>query len=400
MREDLIRYGEVSDELCANCGGCSDYELFLKYNYTKFLFVSLFERNRKYFLRCKNCRAYSQIAQPKAKYMIDAKFCEFERKRKRKLRIKNAISLLLIGAAVFGVAAGLLYDPDMAYKKLVEDKPDGYYEIYDKEGKLWVRITKSGSARYDLLVKREKYTEERAAAEAGMYYEDYYSEQNGDLKYIEDNASILLDKNGVYIRYYFYDTEEKDIFYSFGVDDLRRIAYTEDRALYPVTYYSDENEYYWKVYEKDEGREMILLFKDTKGTKGNAFANVLNMGGPDCSGDRLQTAEIYTLDNGIKVKYEYYDFTGTENLSPVLAALNRQSTLGEAVLALGQSGAPPLYNEGYEYYKDTKVIKSAVTVYQDAAGLKVTDYVYYDIEEKGGYYIVTEKKNKLPESTV
>lgn len=377
MENNIINYGEVSDELCPNCRQCSDYELSYDYNYSKFLFISFRERNRKYYLRCKNCRVYSEIDRPKAQYMIDSKFSEIESRRKRTLRFKNAVAVLVICAVISAVLYGALSDPDMYYKSLVADKPNGYYEVYDKNGKIWAQVTKDGIVRYDLLVKRETVdADDYSNLSEDLYFYYFYREQEGGLEYIEETAAVLCDKLGVTLRYYFYDPEEEDIFYYFGVDDIDRITYSGSRGIYDMTYYAETNEHYTKVYEKNDDCETVLMFGETA----------------------LERIDVYTWDGGRVAMYESYYAPEGEDMSPELKKIDKHCRIEDILAALKESGIKPAYSETYTYYKDTGVTESVYIRSTDAGtGINVSNNIKYIVEEKGGFYIVAPDVEKFGE---
>ncbi len=379
MREELIEYGEVSGELCANCRNCSDYELSLDYNYTKILFVSFFERKRRYFLRCKNCRVYSQIAAPKAQYLIDSKFSEFESRRKRKRLLGNFFAFIIMSAAALGIAALIMSDGTIRYKNLIANKPDGYYEIYDKDGYFLAAITKEGEPRFDVYVKRETLdADDYSNLSDDLYFEYYYSDQEDGLKYIEENAAVLRDKLGVTVRYFYYDPEEDDIFYYFGVDDLDRISYSGNRGVYLMTFYSDTNEHYTKVYERNDKYETVLLF-----------------------GDTLERLDVYTWGDGRVALYESYYAAEGEDMSPQLQTIGKDSRIDDILAVLKNSGIQPAYSGAYTYYKDSGVVESVFIRSTDpTTGMQARNTVEYMVEEKDGCYIVAPDADKPGERVV
>lgn len=207
--------------------------------------------------------------------------------------------------------------------------------------------------------------EEYIDIDVDFYFEHYYFDKEDGLEYREDCAAAMTDRLGVGVRYYYYDAQEDDILYYFGVDDIGDIIYTQDRAVYPMTYYSDEEEKYTKVYAKSEAYEIVLLF-----------------------GAALESIKIFTLEGGKVLKYEYYDASGGN--ADDLKHISESSSIDEVVTALRDSGIEAVFSEDYLYYKDTMVTESVFITSRDPGiGTAVTKQVDFTVEEKDGYYIVS-----------
>lgn len=364
MRGNIIEYGEAEGRECPSCGKCTGYRLSVDYNYTKFLTLTLFERRHKYFLKCKGCGIYTQISDAEAGSLIERNFEGFERKRKRSILTINILSILLAAATMLGAVWLIINTGDGRFKNLVADQSDGYYEIYDSTGEIWAAISKQGSARYSLLVKRETIlAEDYDDVEEDIIFEHYYFEQENGLKYIRDNAAAMADRFGVGIRYYFYDPDEDDIFYYFGVDDMGEIEYSQYRVIYPMTLYSDTAEEYTKVCAISERYKAVLLL-----------------------GSSLEWVKLITLDGGRETKYEYFDFSaGNSGFESITEA-----TGADAIAKLLRDrGIEPSYSEDYLYYRDTNVREGVfITALDPGTGKKITKQLNYAVEEKGAYYIV------------
>lgn len=97
MEVNIIKYGEVTHGVCPDCTKCCDYHLSADYGYKRIFFLTLHGRKQKYYLICKNCGAYTHISEFEARPLIERNFEDFERKRKRSMRYKNALSLARFG---------------------------------------------------------------------------------------------------------------------------------------------------------------------------------------------------------------------------------------------------------------------------------------------------------------
>lgn len=368
MREDIIEYGEVTDDICPNCGRSYDFSFSADYNYRKIFFFALGDRDQKYFLKCRDCGIYTEVSGLKAQQIIDRNFSEAESRRKRRRLLGNLRTFIIIAAIALGIVALIMNDGTIKYKNLIAGKPDGYYEIYDRDGKILAAVTKKGEPRFDVYVKRETVdADDYSNLTNDFYFEYYYSDQDNGLKYIEENAAVLRDKLGVTVRYYYYDSKKDDIFYYYGVDDLGRITYSENRGVYSMTYYSDTNEYYTKVYERNDKYEAVLLFSDT-----------------------LKRIDIYTWDGGRNTLYESYSIPEGKDINPEIQKISKDYHLSEILDALQKSGMEPVYFEQFSYYKDTKVIGNIfIRSIDPVTGIKVSNKADYIVEEKGGCYIVT-----------
>jgi hypothetical protein len=379
VKKNIIRYGNVTDDVCPNCGRCCDFEFIADYKCRKVFFFSLGDRDQKYFLKCRNCGKYTETGGLKAQQIIDRNFSGIESRRKRKRLLGNLMVFIIMAAAALGATALIMSDGTIRYKNMIVGKPDGYYEIYGRNGDFLAAVTKRGDTRFDVYVKRETvYAEDYSDIDEDLFFEYYFSDQGNGLKYIEEDAAVLRDKMGVTLRYYFYDPEEDDIFYYFGVDDLDSILYSENRGVYPMTFYADTNKRYTKVYERNDKYETVLMFSDA-----------------------LETIDVYTWDGGRVVLYESYYAPEGQDMGPEIQTISIDSRIGEIFDALLESGMEPAYSAQFSYYEGTNVVESVfIRSIDPETGIKVNNSIDYIVEEKDGCYIVAPDIDKFGEKMV
>lgn len=374
-------YGYITDELCPECNKNDHFKLKKVTTWATILFFTLFAKEKHYYKQCSHCLSTIEMNELYAQHLVDKHFLKREQTSNRKTFFRNLVPyLVVVGIAVLTYA--IIMDSDQVkFKNLLTDRENGYYEIYDEAGHFLAALTKDDTCSYDLFIKRD-FIDKGDYEDLSYDFVDeyYYYESDGKLERAIDNAGYLRDQHGVNVQYYFYDTEEQEVFYYFGVEDLNDITYYgNSKAIYPMVFYAEDNtkEDYTKVFMKDDLYIVELIFK-----------NATHTGEPDT----LQTIELCTLQNGRVTRYDYYDITSIPNINGPINQLTRNDSIEKVINALADD-IPPTSTEIYHYYEETNVPGSIVTIYTDElSGSKITTKYLFDVDKKGSYYILKRKE--------
>lgn len=370
----FTEYGTFTGETCPYCKKSDTYLFTKKTENRAFLFFTLGTKSKKYYKRCTNCGDSHEVDRIEASSIIDHNFYQKDKKEKIKNTLQALIPYVVLVAIVLGVVAIERSSNEHAIKRALANEPDGIYYVYNEDSNYIATVSIADSVlTYDMFAKYD-YID---ADDYDNVLEDqveisYYNEIDGKLKMCtETDSCVVIDRRNVYLQHCFYDPEQDEQFYYWGVKNLDDITYIdENNAIYPYEYYDENNEaIQYKMHYKKTPQYWIELY----------FVQDENMQYV------FSFLDVYYTDNDYVVGYAGYDCS----TSDVISDLVSQSSLDDIVTTLEENNIIPAVSYDYTLFSDTHIIESWQCEQYD--GIKtITSSASNSIKKIGKYYIVVE----------
>ncbi len=377
--------GEFSSEKCVACKDSYTYRFIKATRFLVVFFINLIPLSSRYEAVCAECKDTLAVDNKTGRKIAKANF------NKRRLRLavftilKPAVAAIVIAAAVALplTLRGLDTSPE-AIKSLFADSEDGIYGVEDSGGNMIAFVQVENGVNTITFYDDVSVLVGEPGADGSFKLHEYRQEATNDaeqpdglfLVRIPDNPGMLVDRFGIPVRTYYYDSANDTYGYSRGVVDLSSISYTADKVTYPFHYFtssSDEPTEYVYVLYFSGGRELLAQFIPKLPT-----------------GETNQFVSLTVTDivNGRDQTVTQYDFDDNMKKMAVQAGITQESSVQDILDFLEQYSPAPSYVTAYTYYKNTKVPSGISYSMPDANGDMQTVTQALTVQEKNGYYIV------------
>lgn len=379
-KEKKVKLGTFTSEQCTSCGEAETYSFFRITKFFVAFFINLIPLGTRYECECEQCGTDIEVDKQAGQEIAKTRF-------KMQNSEQNALIFLkLLAVAVFIAAAVIL--PMVLIKpaptpelltSLVDDEA-GIYTVMNEDGVILASVQVADNEK-NLVHYNElsRLTGEPGAQHGFTMHKNYEqaesTEEGIELEIAYDNAGVLEDKYGVPVRAYHYDLANESYGYSYGIEDLSSIEYSNGKAVYTFKGYKKDNEIVnsTSVMHIEDDRRITATFEPTD---------------TDASQLRLTNIIIAEYENGRSVNEVLYQANSSSDIVFV-GAITPESSAQEIVQFLEQNELKPAYSISYEYFGNTKVYTKIITSVPDQMGTLQPTEKRFDVIEKDGFYILT-----------
>ncbi len=376
LREKTAELGQFTSE---KCKACKKDKKYIFKRITKFIvvfFVNLIPVSTRFECECVNCKDIVKIDKKAGRQLAKQKFSVENGNQNFAIAGKLFIAAVIVAAAIVLpiVLVGPPLSPDML-KGLVTE--DGEYTIVNEDDSM-VGVIKCDEGDCTLLMYNdiEDYkTADGNKFELHKHYEEIKKEDGTSyMQPIADDFGALLDKNNIKVQRYYYDIANNSYGYAVGVKDLSTIEYTDDKAVYTLSYFpSTLEELTFKI--------VIYTAKDWEI---DVRSQIMDDGS-----EEIMDIMLIKNEDGKQVSETMYKLASSDGSIVYLGDLSSMSTGQEFYDFIKSSDLAIDYKNDYTYYKNTDVIMSSVFTTYDEEGNPTVSEEKYDIVQKYGYYILT-----------
>ena len=376
LREKKAALGQFTSEKCKACKKGNKYIFNRITKFIVIFFINLIPVSTSYECECVDCEDKLKIDKKAGKQLAKQKFSVENGNQSFSIAVRLLLAALIIAAAIVLpiVLVGPPVSPDMLKNLITED---GEYTIVNgDDNMLGVLSCSDGECTLLMYNDIENYTSaDGKKFELHKYYEEVRKEDGTSyMQPIADDFGALIDSNNVKVQRYYYDIANNSYGYAIGVNDLSAIVYSDNKAVYPLSYQPTETTKY---------EYKLVIYTDN-----NWEIDTRYQINDDCT-ETLMDIMLIKIENGRQMSETMYETTASDGSIVYLGGLSSQSTGQEFYDFLTNSNLKVRYTNTYVYYKNTNVIMSSVNTTYDADGNPTVSEEKYNVTPKYGYYILS-----------
>ena len=376
LREKKAALGQFTSE---KCKACKKGDKYIFHRITKFIvvfFINLIPVSTRYECECVNCEDTVKIDKKAGRELAKQKFGVENGNQNFSIVGKLFVASVIIAAAIVLpiLLVGPPLSPDMIKGLVTEDGE--YTVVNENDNMIGVLDCQEGECKLLMYNKIEDYeSADGTKFELHKYFEEVKNEDgSSNMQPIADDFGALIDKNNVKVQRYYYDIANNSYGFSVGIKDLSTIEYTDDKAVYMLSYFPSANE--------DLTFKMVIY--TAKDWEIDVRYQVLDDGS-----EEIMDVMLIKIVDGRQVSETMYNLSASDGSIVYLGGLSSQSSGQEFYDFLKNSQLSVSYKNEYTFYKDTNVIMSSTTTSYDAEGNATTSEEKYDVTQKYGYYILS-----------